>query len=386
MSVGRVALVGAGPGDPALLTVRAAELLRAADVVAHDELVSESILALVPVRAELVAVGRRAGSGDTGHRLHPIVLARALAGHFVVRLKAGDPLVFGRGGEEASELAAAGIPFEIVPGISAALGAASYAGIPLTHREHSAQVVITTGHRADGGMPPPGTSAGRTLALYMAVHELATNLGAIVAAGWPPSTPAALVIAATTPDQRTIVGTLATLAARADCAPSTSAKLPSLVLVGDVVTLRTALDWRSRLPLHGRRVIVARTRPGASRVAMAMRTLGADVVELPHVAVANERGTPPARWPSRVDLVVLPAAAAADALYAEAPSHIRAAPAVAIGARTEEAARRLGAFAIVRAESGTIEALVAAAERILCASKPSTASAHASPAETGTSP
>jgi len=371
VSVGRVALVGAGPGDPALLTIRAVELLRAADVVAYDDLVSESILALVPAYVELVAVGRRAGRGDIGYRLHPTVMARALAGRFVVRLKAGDPLVFGRGGEEAEELAAAGVPFEIVPGISAALGAASFAGIPLTHRDHAAQVVLTTGHRADGGLPPPSTAHRRTLVLYMAARELAGNLDALVRAGWAPSTPAALLIAATTPDEQIVVGTLTTLPALATVR-TLPTNLPALVIVGEVVAVRTSIDWRSRLPLRGRRVVVACARGGASRVAMEMRTLGADVVELPHVEHRHEheRDTPPARWPSRVDLVVLPTSSAANGLYRTAPAHVRAAPAVAIGARAEAAARRFGIEVVVPVGTDTAEAIVDAARRALAMTKP----------------
>jgi len=236
---GRVALVGAGPGDPKLLTLRAAELLAAAHVVAHDELVSDAILAMSPPSAELLPVGRRAGHGPPTYRLHPDVLGRARAGRFVVRLKAGDPLVFGRGGEEAEELAAAGIPFEIVPGITAALGAAASACIPLTHRDHAAQALLTTAHRGDGGMS--GVVAGRTLVLYMASRELAANLNAIAAAGWPPSTPAALVLAATTEREQTVTGTLSTLAGRAKRVLAASPDLPGIVFVGDVVRVREAL-------------------------------------------------------------------------------------------------------------------------------------------------
>jgi uroporphyrinogen III methyltransferase/synthase len=355
-----VALVGAGPGDPALLTLRAAELLRAADVVAHDELVSDAVLAMVPASAELIVVGRRAGRGATGYRIHPEVLSRARKGQFVVRLKAGDPLVFGRGGEEAEELALAGIPFEIVPGISAALGAAAYASIPLTHREHASQVVLTTAHRKDGGLPPPAVAGGRTLVLYMAAHDLAANLAAIGAAGWPLETPAALVVAATTPDEVTVTGTLATLASSA-ASVGAPARKPALVWVGDVVRLQRTMDWRRALPLRGRRVVVARSRTGPSRVALELRTLGATVMELPHmerVDLAREAPVPPARWPRHPDLIVLPAATAASALYAGAPERWRSVPAIAIGARTLAAARSAGVIETWQARESTIEALV----------------------------
>ncbi len=489
MSVGRVALVGAGPGDPSLLTLRAAELLRTADVVAYDELVSESILALVPETAELVPVGRRAGKGHLPYRLHPDVIDRATRGLFVVRLKAGDPLVFGRGGEEAEELVSRGIPFEIVPGVSAALGAAAYSAIPLTHRELSAQVVFSTGHRMDGGAPPPSAVGGRTLALYMASHELEANLAEVIAAGWPASTPAALIVAATTAEERTITGTLATLAAVAYESLPRDSRLPSLVFVGEVVALRPGIDWRTHLPLRGRRILVARARAGSSSVARALRTLGGDVIELPHVerdlidapgalrnevrrgnyaailvacdegadalgeaalgashpevlaigtatatrlrahgiavsatlrgacaealssareklhgadvllpatdrgrpnleaalaevgarvqfvAVARDRHIGPARWPSRVDLVVLPASSAARALYEGAPLHVRQAIAVAMGSRTLDEARRCGAIHVARSDTDTIDALVRAAVRAVSGARSPIASA-----------
>jgi cob(I)alamin adenosyltransferase len=242
---GTVYLVGAGPGDPALLTLRARELLAAADVVAYDALVSPEILAQIRPGAELVPVGRRHGGGATSYRLHPDVIPRALAGRSVVRLKAGDPLIFGRGGEEAEELREAGIAFEIVPGVSAALGAAAYAGIPLTHRDHASDVTFVSGHDAGGDRRSltDWTSLGRgtgTLVLFMAARTLATNLARLVAAGRASTTPAAYVASATTPQQHVVTGTLATLAAQAVSADQTA---PALVIVGDVVGLRDRLAW-----------------------------------------------------------------------------------------------------------------------------------------------
>jgi uroporphyrinogen III methyltransferase/synthase len=286
VKVGRVALVGAGPGDPGLLTLRAAELIRVADVVAHDELISEAILAMVPARAELLAVGRRVGAGEAPHRLHPEVKARALRGQNVVRLKAGDPLIFGRGGEEAEELAEAGIEFEIVPGITAAVGAAAYSGIPLTHRAHSAQLVIGSGHRLDGGLVPGAPVGGRTLVLYMSTRELAANLSAVVANGWPSSTAAVLIASATNPDERVVRGTLATLAELSRLEGVPRLGQPALVIVGDVAEPR-GTDWRRRLPLFGKTIVVARARPGTSEIGRRFRDLGAIAIELPHV----EKGT-----------------------------------------------------------------------------------------------
>jgi 5,6-dimethylbenzimidazole synthase len=275
---GFVYLVGAGPGDPKLLTLRALELMRSAEVVAYDELVPPQILALVPARAELLAVGRRHGHGQTEYRLHPMVLERARAGQIVVRLKSGDPLIFGRGAEEAEELAEAGIPFEIVPGVSAALGAAAYAGIPLTDRRYASQVTLATGHCAEGEV---GNSR-ETLVLYMAAHRLAENLQRLIAQGRAPSTPAAYVAAATTPEQRVISGTLADLAKRV---ASEHRSGPALVIVGDVVALRERIQWFERMPLKGRRVLVARARPGRSKIGSQLRALGAQVMESPSVSV-----------------------------------------------------------------------------------------------------
>ncbi|HEX3697517.1 MAG TPA: uroporphyrinogen-III C-methyltransferase [Polyangia bacterium] len=253
---GIVYLVGAGPGDPGLLTLRAAELLRAAEVVAHDELVSPEILALAPPTAERLPVGRRQGDGPIDYRLHPAVLERARRGLRVVRLKSGDPLIFGRGGEEAEELVENGIRFEIVPGISAALGAAAYAGIPLTHRHVSAGVLLTTGHEAEDtaqsggagavlvGPRAPGASPAqdRTLVLYMAARRVRSTLQRLIAEGFAADTPAAYVAAATTPAQQVVVGTLADLADAITLPPPPS-RPPGLLIVGEVVRLRARLAW-----------------------------------------------------------------------------------------------------------------------------------------------
>ena len=233
---GKVWLVGAGPGNPELLTVRADRLIRAADVLAYDELVSPEILSLAPRGAERIAVGRRAkGCRHHEERIHPLVIQRALEGRNVVRLKGGDPFVFGRGGEEAQELAAARVPFEVVPGISAALGAAASTHIPLTHRDVSSSVTLATAHFKDDGdketlaaiLPREGT-----LVLYMGLGRLEQTLLALIDQGRPPTTPAAVVSHATLPDERTITATLATLAAIVRSANVTA---PALLIVGEVV-------------------------------------------------------------------------------------------------------------------------------------------------------
>lgn len=233
---GKVWLVGAGPGDPELLTRRAWRVLSEADVVAYDELVPEEILAIAPPSAERIPVGRRAG-GCRHHeaRIHPLVVVRALEGKRVVRLKGGDPFVFGRGGEEAEELAAARVPFEVVPGISAALGAAAAAHIPLTHREHASSVTFATAHAAHGdGAPDIGMNvpSGGTIVFYMGLGRLAETCAALVASGRDASTPAAVIARATRPDQKVVSGTLADIAERAR---AEQVEAPALFIVGEVV-------------------------------------------------------------------------------------------------------------------------------------------------------
>lgn len=246
MPRGKVWLVGAGPGDPELLTVKAERLLRGADVIAYDELVTREILALAPKDAERIAVGRRAG-GCRHHeaRIHPLVVVRALEGREVVRLKGGDPLIFGRGGEEADELAAANVPFEIVPGVTAALAAAATANIPLTHREVASSVTFATAHASseDTGedlaarIPKHGT-----VVLYMGLGRVEETLSALVRAGRSPSTPAAVVSRAGLPGSRTVKGTLANLASLVALA---RLEAPAVILVGPVVASAVASPRQS---------------------------------------------------------------------------------------------------------------------------------------------
>ena len=246
---GKVWLVGAGPGDPELLTVRAHRLLTSASVVAYDELVPAGVLALAPATAERIPVGRRAG-GCRHHeaRIHPLIVERALEGKDVVRLKGGDPFVFGRGGEEAEELAAARVPFEVVPGISAALGAAAAAGVPLTHRECAASVTLVTAHAAHAGEAGVSGAAGDgeahllanvpregTLVFYMGLGRLEETCAALMRAGRPAETPAAVMSKATLPDARLVIGTLANIAARVHEA---NLEPPALLVVGQVVARR----------------------------------------------------------------------------------------------------------------------------------------------------
>ncbi|HWP64637.1 MAG TPA: uroporphyrinogen-III C-methyltransferase [Candidatus Limnocylindria bacterium] len=287
---GRVHLVGAGPGDPGLLTVRAARLLAEADVVVADHLVSPALLAGVPPDALVVEVGQPHGAGPrlSQRDVEALLVEHARAGRRVVRLKNGDPMVFGRGGEEAAALRAAGVPFDVVPGVSSAVAAPAYAGIPLTHREHASIVTIATGHQAssaEGGALPELPWAelarqGGTLVFLMAVRQLAAVLDALVRHGLPPDRPAAVVQHATLARQRTIVATAGTLAAAAAAADVTS---PAVVIVGDVVSLRAQVAWAERRPLAGRVVLVTRPRHQASALANHLEAYGAEVLAVPTI-------------------------------------------------------------------------------------------------------
>lgn len=255
---GRVFLVGAGPGDPELLTLRAHRILTTARIVAYDDLVSPEILALAPEGAELVSVGRRKGTCPNAPSIHDAVVQRALDGLDVVRLKGGDPMIFGRGGEEAAELTALRIPFEIVPGVSAALGAAASAGIPLTHRDAASSVTFATAHLRDGNSDGSAPFASRipsegTIVLYMGFSTLGDMARRLVALGRSPRTPVAVVSRATLPDERVVTGDLETIA---ELVAEAALATPALVIVGDVVARRVVPSARAEVDpaaLAGRR-------------------------------------------------------------------------------------------------------------------------------------
>jgi uroporphyrin-III C-methyltransferase len=228
--VGRVALVGAGPGDPGLLTRRAAELLAGADVVLHDALVGPGVLALVGPAAELVDVGKRKGHGCDQRRIDELLVAHARRGAHVVRLKGGDPFLFGRGGEEAAACAAAGIEVEVVPGVSAALAAPALAGIPVTHRGVSASVTVVSGHLVGDGYPWEAiVRAGGTLVVLMAATTAGSIAAELLAAGLGADVPVAVVAEASRPEQQVLTGDVADLARRAEALPG-----PCVVVIGAV--------------------------------------------------------------------------------------------------------------------------------------------------------
>ncbi len=241
---GEVFLVGTGPGDPDLLTVKALRLIREAEVVLYDNLVSDEIMALVPATAERIYVGKkRADHAMRQEAINELLVSLAHMGRRVLRLKAGDPFVFGRGGEEIETLGANGVRFEVVPGITAALGAASYAGIPLTHRDHAQSCVFVTGNTQDGALNVDWAAIVRprqTVVIYMGFQNLDELCRELVSHGLAPSTPAAMVQQATTASQRVVCADLATLAERAHEA---GLKPPTLIIVGEVVRLRDRLQW-----------------------------------------------------------------------------------------------------------------------------------------------
>ncbi len=241
---GRVYLVGAGPGDPDLLTLRAARLLAQADIVVHDHLVSADVLDLIGPRARLIYAGKENRHHTMEQdEINALLVRLAREGRQVIRLKGGDPFVFGRGGEELQALAEAGVSFEVVPGITAACGVSSYAGIPLTHRDHAQACVFVTGHLKDGGSDIDWSALARprqTVVIYMGLSALPEICEHLVAHGLSPDWPAAVVQQGTTLDQRVVSGTLETLPVRV---AEAALKSPCLIIVGEVVRLREQLAW-----------------------------------------------------------------------------------------------------------------------------------------------
>lgn len=283
-----VSLVGAGPGDPGLLTLRGRERLTNCDCLIYDYLVNPEIVALAPPAAIRHFVGKRGGKASASQEdINRLLVAAGQAHQRVVRLKGGDPFLFGRGGEEAVALAEAGLAFEIIPGVTSGIGAPAYAGIPVTHRAASSAVVMVTGHqqhRPDEPEPPFAwhtIAQVETIVLYMGMHRLAENCAALVAAGRGADTPAAIIQWGTYPHQRVVTGTLADLAAVAKAA---GLGAPAITVIGEVVRFREHIRWfdhPERHPLFGKRILVTRAREQASELTEGLRAHGAAVIEMP---------------------------------------------------------------------------------------------------------
>jgi uroporphyrinogen III methyltransferase/synthase len=299
VTTGKVYLVGAGPGDAGLLTLRGAELLRRADVVIYDLLVNPAVLNHARPEAELIPRGKRTEFSQ--EQINALMIDRAREGRTVVRLKGGDPYVFGRGAEEAEALAAAGIPFEVVPGVSSVVAAPNYAGIPLTHRAFCSSFTVFTGHsdshdaatalRYEQIAKIPGTKV-----VLMGTENLGDWTQALLAHGMSPETPAAVVQWGTWGKQKSVAGTLATiarLAAEKKIAP------PAISILGEVVKLRDRLNWFEKRPLFGQRIVVTRSRLQTARFSQRLSELGAEVLEIPVI-----KGAKPTRRQDIVDALL----------------------------------------------------------------------------------
>ncbi len=284
---GRVYLVGAGPGDPGLITVAGAEVLAHADVVLYDALAAHELLRLARHDAVLIPTGKRAGHPSMSQdEINDVMLKQAIAGHSVVRLKGGDPFVFGRGGEEAAACFINEVPFTVIPGVTSAIAAPAYAGIPVTHRNIARSLLIITGSEAadsDHGINWTAAAAADTVVLMMGNLRLRENLDRLIAGGKDPSTPAAMVSMGTRTSQQVIRADLATLPEKVTEA---GVPAPALVVIGEVVRLGEELRWFRPGPLAGRRVVVTRARAQSSTLVTMLQNTGADVFEAPVISVA----------------------------------------------------------------------------------------------------
>lgn len=291
---GKVYLIGAGPGDPGLLTLKGRRCLEAADVVVYDALANEALLAHARPDAERIDVGKRGGDHTLAQdQITALLVEQARAGKTVARLKGGDPFIFGRGAEEAEGLRAAGISFEVVPGVTSAIAAPAYAGIPLTHRDFTSSVAFITGHedpekpRSDIAWDKLATGVG-TLVFLMGVGNLGEIVAQLTRHGRSPETPVALIRWGTRADQQTVTGTLRDIV---DRVAEAKLKPPAIIVVGEVVALREKLRWAEDRPLFGRRIVVTRAREQASALAERLQAEGAEVLEFPAIEIV-----PPESW------------------------------------------------------------------------------------------
>jgi uroporphyrinogen III methyltransferase/synthase len=283
-------LVGSGPGDPGLFTLKGVRCIEEADAVVYDRLAPEALLGYARPEAERIYVGKKPGNPTMSQEeINDLLVQLGRAGKTVVRLKGGDPYIFGRGGEEALALIEAGLPFEVVPGVTSGVAAPAYAGIPVTHRQVSTSVAFVTGHEdpTKGRTDVDWTKLAKgadTLVLYMGVGRLAEISAGLISAGKAPQTPVACVRWGTVPEQRTVTGTLEDIA---DRVAEAGLKPPAIIVVGEVVALREAgLDWYEQRPLFGRRVVVTRARTQAGELSIELESLGAEVYEFPTIEIS----------------------------------------------------------------------------------------------------
>ncbi len=352
-------LVGAGPGDPGLLTVRGRELLERCDALVFDRLADPRIVALAPPDAERIYAGKEPNRHALSQeQINELLVELGGRRRCVVRLKGGDPFIFGRGGEEALALEAAGIPWEVVPGISSAYAVPAYAGIPVTQRGMAAQFTVVTGHEDPGKessdldwaslAATPGT-----LVFLMGVRSLAGNAARLIEHGMPPDTPAAVISHGTRPEQRTATSTLAGIA---EAAAGLTA--PAITLVGPVAALHERLSWWERRPLFGLRVVVTRARPQASGLAARLAELGAAVVEAPAIAIEALPFDPPDL--GSYDVVCVTSANGVDRLLDGDVRALHGVTVAAVGRATAEALRQRGIVADVVPGQAVSDAIVPA--------------------------
>ena len=296
MTKAKVYLVGAGPGDPGLITVKGKACIEAADVVIYDYLAAPALLNYARKNAEIIYVGKKGGDHTLSQDgINALIAKKAKAGNTVCRLKGGDPFIFGRGGEEAEVLVASGIPFEVVPGVTSAVAAAAYAGIPLTHRKLTATLAFITGHedphKEESSIDWESLGRGiGTLVFFMGVKNLPDITQRLIAHGKSPDTPVALIRWGTTPAQQTVTGTLDDIAERVQKA---GLKAPAIIVVGEVVRLRENLKWFETRPLLGRRIVVTRAREQASDLVTLLAEQGAECLEFPTIKVVPAADSAP---------------------------------------------------------------------------------------------
>jgi len=376
MKMGKVYFVGAGPGDPKLLTLRGKECLEQADVVLYDYLANPVLLEFLRPDAERVYVGRR-GRGEYGaqEEINRVMIERARAGKAVVRLKGGDPFVFGRGGEEAEAVADAGVPFEVVPGVTSAIAAPAYAGIPVTHRTLASSVALVTGHE-DPNKPSPMVEWDRlastegTVVFLMGMKNLPAIVAHLTASGRPKTTPVALIRWGTRNEQQTVVGTLADIVKKAEEA---ALEPPTVIVVGEVVTLRSKLNWFETRPLFGTTVLVTRPLEQATEFADLLTASGAHVIAFPTIAIM-----PPNDWHdidqaiaglSRYEWIIFTSVNGVRFFFERLQALGRDARALgrarlcAIGPRTAEALRTVGLAADVIPEEYQAEGVIEVLEK-----------------------